>query len=1053
MFQKTSRNHSQINPLRLLACLLAAGLSVSTFAQSVQFPTYSPGANQGGSKGPDYPSTLPHPWVVSDGTILTPAGTQVYLGTTTRAKAVALNPNTSTHTAAVLQMGAPQAVTIFNTQTGAVVQNVKYGTSATGSATGIAYTSDGLHLLFSQDSGFVGYVNVNPTTGQVTSDVARISLPLNATIVNFPAFGASEPVLNTANCTLTVTMPGTNVTISGPVGTSGSYAVPCGVPISGNSSYPLGLAVSPDNSTAYVVLDASNELGKIDLSTNALVSHVRVGNVPHSVVVSADGKTAYVSNEAGRVAKPNDFQLYSDGTPVVASYPEGSTSTGTVSVVDLSKFTVTGSIETGLHPTGMAFWGKKLLVANAYSDSISVIDTTSNSNKEERKIDLGLPIGLPGERRSAYGAGPNSIAVDAKNNIAYVALYNANAIAVVDLNNWGDRGDRGDHDDWGDRRDRGSNPVMGMIPVGYAPSSVVLDTVDNALLVANDKGIGATGFQNTPPENSTTTSHGSPAGLNTHQDLGIVSIVPVPNRSTLDLMTRQVFQNNHWDLAQNILSAAGGKPWAKPVAIPDRIGDPSKIKHVFVIIRENRTYDQILGDVTAGNGDASLAVFGSTGIYGNVTPNAHALVERFPLFDNFYDPSRQSADGHNWIMQAMAPYSDDIQSPDWDRDYPSNGGDALAYQPKGHLYDVAAKAGIWMKNYGEYVEENTFKSTGCTATEYTGSCEPSWQQFYRDSQCFDEQTFGSNPNYKLPVPSDCQTPGVSGETTLHYQNAIGSYSPLPNVMKFTVQNYPQFDLGVPDQYRFDVWYQDFQNDVRGGSVPQLEFLWISSDHTGGPPTAQAMQADNDLALGRFVDAISHSSIWSSSAIFVEEDDAQDGVDHVDGHRSPGYVFSPYVKQQVNHDGTGAGAVADHTFYTQVNFTRTIEQILGLEPMNQNDLKASPMYEIFVNNPPAANFLPWNHVQNDILLDNGTTAKLKLPSKDPKVLALQAGWLKKKAEIFAGKYHLPDSEDPDTVRHYNWYEATGFVVPFPGEKLVRSASDFKKRAAAKVDADD
>ena len=158
---------------------------------------------------------------------------------------------------------------------------------------------------------------------------------------------------------------------------------------------------------------------------------------------------------------------------------------------------------------------------------------------------------------------------------------------------------------------------------------------------------------------------------------------------------------------------------------------------MFVIIRENRTYDQILGDVTAGNGDASLAVFGSTGIYGNVTPNAHALVERFPLFDNFYDPSRQSADGHNWILQAMAPYSDDIQSPDWDRDYPSNGGDAIAYQPKGNLFDVAAKAGVKVKNYGEYIEENTFNVPGCTATEYTGSCEPSWQQFYRDSQCFD----------------------------------------------------------------------------------------------------------------------------------------------------------------------------------------------------------------------------------------------------------------------------------------------------------------------------
>ena len=177
---------------------------------------------------------------------------------------------------------------------------------------------------------------------------------------------------------------------------------------------------------------------------------------------------------------------------------------------------------------------------------------------------------------------------------------------------------------------------------------------------------------------------------------------------------------------------------------------------------------------------------------------------------------------------------------------------------------------------------------------------------------------------------------------LYNYNFITSYTPLPSLYKDTVQNYPQFDLNIPDQYRFDVWQQDFNQDVAAGKVPQLEFMWISSDHTGGPPNSAAMQADNDLALGRFVDAISHSSIWKDSVIFVEEDDAQTGVDHVDGHRSPGYVISPYVKQQVNSDGTGAGVVADSTFYTQVNFTRTIEQILGITPMNQNDLVASPI---------------------------------------------------------------------------------------------------------------
>jgi YVTN family beta-propeller protein len=1045
MSRKSFRDSLRIHRLGTFAGLLATVLSFAALAaaQSQPYPTYTPGENTNASTGPTYSAPLSNPWVVSDGAIITPAGTQVYLGITTRAKAIALNP-TGNHTAAVLQMSAPQAVTIFNTQTGAVVQNylAAVGTDSDGSTTGITYTPDGKYLLFSQDgystayktgNAYVAIASVDPTTGML-SDYAHVSVPIDVDSQNYL----------------------TNVTCfsNSPGGTTGSINIPCGQTVSIVSdntytSYPMGIAISPDGKTAYVVLDNNDTLTKIDLTaaTPTEGSEIRVGNVPHSVVISPDGRTAYVSNEGGRIATANDFQGYSNGTPVVADFPTGSTATGTVSVVDLASFTVTRSISTGLHPTGMAFWGRYLLVANAYSDNISVIDTTMN--RMVQTIDLGLPIGVPGEGQPAYGAGPNSIAVDAKKDVAYVALYNANAIAVVDLKKFE------------------GNPVMGMIPVAYAPASVVLDTVDNALLVANDKGLGSTGYGVAPPPaNSAENSYNHYYGVysfNTHEDLGTVSIVPVPKRSTLDAMTQQVFQNNHWDLAQNIWSAAGGNRFARPVAIPNKIGDPSLIKHVFVIIRENRTYDQILGDVVGGNGDPSLAVFGDNSSYAEyplVTPNAHALVERFPLLDNFYDPSRQSADGHNWITQAMAPYGDDVQSPDWLRDYPSNGGEALAYQKKGHLWDQAAKAGVSFKNYGEYIEYNTFTVQGCTPTmtngfTVTNSCEPSWIDFYNDTQCFEGG-------------SGCQAPGTPGETTLYYQNVIGSVSPLPNLINHTVKNYPQFDLGIPDQYRVDVWSQDFASDVANGRVPQLEFMWISSDHTGGPPNATAMQADNDLALGRFVDIISHSPIWSSSAIFVEEDDAQNGVDHVDGHRSPGYVISPYVVQKVNPDGTGAGVTEESTFYTQVNMTRTIEQILGLTPMNQNDLVASPMRTLFVDNPPATNFLPWSHVLNGVPLTYGvkgyvapanTALKTARPAvknlkASPAVMAMQAAWLQKKTEIFAGKYHMPDSEDPDTVSHYDWYEATGCKVPFPGEKTVRPPSDFNRPApAAKADLDD
>ncbi len=1050
MSRKFFRDSFRINPLGTLAGLLATVLSFTALAaaQSEPYPTYAPGENTTATTGPTYSQPLTNPWVVSDGAIITPAGTQVYLGITTRAKAIALNPNTSTHTAAVLQMGAPQAVTIFNTLNGQVVQ--KYlaagGTDSDGSTTGITYTPNGKYLLFSQDgystaykagAAYVAIASVDSTTGKL-SDYAHVSVPIDVNSQNYL----------------------TNVTCfsKSPGGTTGSIDIPCGQTVSIVSdntftSYPMGIAISPDGKAAYAVLDNNDTLTKIDLTAATPVegAEIRVGNVPHSVVISPDGKTAYVSNEGGRIATANDFQGYSNGTPVVAAYPTGATATGTVSVVNLASFTVTGSITTGLHPTGMAFWGQYLLVANAYSDSISVIDTTIN--RTMRTIDLGLPIGVPGEPEPAYGAGPNSIAVDSVHNVAYVALYNANAIAVVNL------------------RSYISDPVIGMIPVAYAPSSVVLDAADNSLLVANDKGIGTTGYGvATPPASSPENSYAKYYGVysfNTHEDLGTVSIVPIPNRGTLAAMTHQVSQNNHWDLEENILTASGGRRFGRPVAIPERIGDPSLIKHVFVIIRENRTYDQILGDVVGGNGEPSLAVFGDNSTYAEypvVTPNAHALVERFPLLDNFYDPSRQSADGHNWITQAMAPYGDDIQSPDWLRDYPSNGSEALAYQKNGHLWDQAAKAGVSFKNYGEYIEYNTFTVPGCTPTDVSGtttypfvvsnSCEPSWIDFYNDTQCFEG------------APG-CQAPGTPGEKTLYYQNTIGSVSPLPNLINHTVKNYPQFDLGIPDQFRVDVWSQDFAKDVANGTVPRLEFMWISSDHTGGPPNATAMQADNDLALGRFVNIISHSPVWKNSAIFVEEDDAQNGVNHVDGHRSPGYVISPYVIQQVNEDGTGAGVTEVKTFYTQVNMTRTIEQILGLAPMNQNDLVASPMRPLFVDNPPAVNFLPWPHVANGVPLTYGVAgyvapANLALNTGSPAVKnlkvspavkALEAAWLQKKAEIFAGKYHMPDSEDPDTVSHYDWYEATGFRVPFPGEKTVRPPSDFNRPAPAKADSDD
>jgi len=943
--RRKSRSSARSNPLRPLAGLLAAGLTVPAFAgPSVEFPTYVTGPQPNGS------------FVVSSGQVITPAGTQVDLGIRVRAKAIALNPKVATHTAAVLTLGATQAVEVFDTRSGEVLQNyLVLGQDPSGSFSGISYSPDGKYLIFSQDSSNIALAKVS--TEGLLSDYAQISVPPNSSFIScFP----NSPL--------------------------GPYGRPCATFYTPSTSYPGGVAFSKDGKSAYALLNNNDTLAKIDLTAQPLAQgkQIRVGNAPHSIVVNDTGTTAYVSNEGGRAATSADFQIYSAGTPIVADPVVGAAITGTVSVVDLASMKVTHTISTGLHPTGLAFWGTTLLVTNTYSDTISLIDTATNEVK--RTIDLALPVGIPGAG-PAYGAAPDSIAVDAKNGLAYVALYNANAVGVVDL-----------HAD-------AAKPVLGMIPVAYAPSSVVLDEANKALIVANDKGIGA--------RYSFETDHGV-TGYNTHQDNGTVSIVPVPDDAALQSMTAKVYQNNHWDLVANIKSASGGSPNTPPVAVPAKIGDPSSIQHVFLIIRENRTYDQILGDVAAGNGDPSLAVFG-----GKDTPNAHTLVKRFPLFDNFYDPSRQSADGHQWITEALAPYADDIQSPDWVRSYPGgNAGDALAYQNKGFLFSEAAAAGLSVKIYGEYVENDTFNNPDGTTNE------PSWSQFYDDALKFE----------------------AGKEKTLHYQNTVQAESSVPAVYDHLIKNFPQFDLGIPDQFRVDLWVQDFNQDLAAGTVPTLSILWIMDDHTGGPPTVDAEQADNDLAVGRIIDYISHSKVWSSSAIFIEEDDAQNGVDHVDGHRSPGYIVSPYAVQN---------APTDHTYYTQVNMTRTIEQILGLPPMNQFDLIASPMRTAFVKGtPPKANFAPFDHVANQVPLDEGVSGSAAKASKkvaanlsNRRTEALRAAWLKTKKQLFAGKLTTPDAEDPDTVNHLDWYEATGFVRPYPGESRVRSPSEFKNRFAA------
>ena len=800
--------------------------------------------------------------VASDNQTLTPAGKIIELGSPVRAKAIALNPNVRTNSGAVLLMGSPQPIIVFNTATGQVLQR------------------------------FIPAVRGAESDNQQSGVLHRHHL----------FRGRQETVLQPGRQSRRHSECGP---ADGPFDQRAERDLP-GPPADGRpyhnakSINPGGIAVSGDGKRAYVVLNVANTLGVIDLAASPakLIAQIPVGNAPNSVVIH--GKYAYVSNEGGRPATSDDFTNYSDGTPIVADRKDAFAITGTVSVVDLSANKEVKAIKVGLHPAGMTISGSDLYVANAYSDSLSVIDL--NTDAVVRTIDLSVPIA-----GGFFGSGPNGVAVT-DDGRAYVTLGQANAVAVINL------------------QGRDAHPVIGYIPTGYFPTSIAWDKAQKQLVVADDKGVGT----HVPARS------GGLTGFSTHQDTGTVNLIPLPNANQLARFSKQVFDNNHWNLTTNIeVGPEYIDAHAVPVAVPRHIGEPSLIKYVFLVIKENRTYDQMLGDVPWGDGDRSLAIFASA------VPNQHAFVKRFPLLDNVYAPSRQSADGHPWIGMSGSFYSNDILSPDWIRSYPGgNSDDALTYTPKGFLWTAAEAKGLSARLYGEWSNAQRLPKSRM-APNYT------WSDFYRTALCKE----GKAPKSSCIVPDD----------------AVSVTSDIPSAAKIMDPHYPPFNLIIPDQYRMDYWIPEFQRLDAANQVPNLTILWLPDDHTAGTTKGQPYpinyQADNDLALGRMVEAISHSKVWAQSAIFVEEDDSQGGVDHVDGHRQPVFVISPYT---VAPQAPGQGK-AIHTTYTAENINRTIENILGMQPLTQFDLVASPMFDAFQNTP---DLTPYDHLAPVIPLDQG-----------------------------------------------------------------------------------
>ncbi|HTX30194.1 MAG TPA: bifunctional YncE family protein/alkaline phosphatase family protein [Solirubrobacteraceae bacterium] len=780
---------------------------------------------------------------------------------------------------------------------------------------------------------------------------------------------------------------------------------------------PSGMALSPDGSKLYVALNGANKLGVIDTTSNAVLGEIPVGNAPRQVVLADGGTVAYVSNEGGRPAGQRDHCTnLSDGTPIVSNCSTGGARTGTVSVVHLTPSCSptcgqeSQEIRTGLEPTALYQDGSALFVANSNDDSLSVIDEKSNTVTQ--KVDTN-PV--PGASVGSYA---NAISMSDPSHVL-VSIGRDNAIAVYKYKNL-----------------YAPMKFLGLIPTDFYPVQVQPDSALGKIVVTSDKGIGARGPINTAPKNNkcyawagcvnkgqyapptcTSTAGCNAYGYNTYMDTGSVNTFAMPSDSQLPQLTNTVFSDNAWNQIKPINQ---GDYDTVPAVIPKRLGDPSPIKHIVVIVKENRTYDQVLGDLGEGNGDPADAQFGQ-----QITPNFHALARRFGDLDNFYDEGTLSADGHNWIVQAEANDYVEKEFGAFYRSYPSQGGDALAYQRDGFLWNAAEKAGLSVQNFGEYIYNPYSLPAG----------SPDWDQWYAESQWLEGKQSGPEP-----ISDPCQYTRVQSD--------------IPSLQAISDPCFPNFQLAIPDQYRVDQWLPVFKQQERSGRMPNLSFMWLMTDHTGTTgvasgqkvPIPVAQVADNDLAVGRVVDAISHSRFWRSTAIFVDEDDTQNGVDHVDGHRAPTFVISPYSASGV-----------DDQYYTQLNMVKTIEQILGIRPMNQEDEAAEPMYAAFTDHPSWDAFQAYDAQPNEVPLNLGaggpndpttwtappagaTPAERKafkpqgvVPASMRSVHAAWESWLRVQGK--EGHFNGPDKVNPAQMNRFDWYSAHNWEVAYPGDPKI------------------
>jgi hypothetical protein len=812
---------------------------------------------------------------------------------------------------------------------------------------------DGGHLVAAVADGDAALVVVNLKTGQVQQRVGTAAT--DDLRIGSSAVGQEAPTYSPDGSQLWLGQVDGYLRFT--VQADGSLAAPTtvAIPADGAKHALVGGGVfSADGSTLYSAVNGQNRVVAINAATGAIEQSWAVGNAPRGIVL-VDGKL-YVSNEGGRTAKAGDSTLNSYNTQVPASPVTGATTSGTVSVIHLAKpSAAVGTINVGLHPT--AVYAKKgvVFVTDTATNDVSVIDSG-----RDRVVQTIATKPWP---EASVGYEPNAVTLTDDGHLL-VTLGRANAVAVY-------------------RYAGAQAPVsyVGLLPTDYFPAEIT--TVGKNVVISNTRGIDAL-----RPDSS--------GAHNTHDTTSSLTRFTLPSDRVIRSETAKVFKQNGWT---NGAVARADQHKAKPVPVPARLGDPSTIKHVFLIVKENRTYDQVLGDLPQGNGDPALTQFGK-----NVTPNQHALATQFGLYDNTYDIGTNSAEGHNWLMQADDPEYTESSAGEYQRSYDTE-DDALGHQKSGFLWTGAQAADKTVRDFGEFQQF------------LTKPANASWQNLYCDAKNMDATGQGA------AIP-------------------LNSSSPIPSLNSVSVPGFPKFDTSVPDQYRYEIWNQDFKKN----GPANLNMFWLSSDHTGGPASPAAQVADNDLATGRIIDQISHSKYWKDSAIFVVEDDSQAGLDHVDGHRAPIQVISPWAQH---------GVVDDH-YYTQITMVRTIEQILGIHPMNQKDSAATPMATAFTSKP---DYTPFTALPNRTSLTDGLSTPpscgvdtpapqdrraaivpqtLPVPAAEKAVAALWATW--KSQQRLTGPNAVPDFANPAQMNHLTWYETSNWTKPYPGETKIYAPND-------------